>query len=127
MLWVLLLDAVILLGGIFVKYIARFVSATSGECIMKVFGLTCPGCGGTRCVYNFFKGNFAEAFEFNQFVFIMIFYVLILTILLNLRYVFGLQFAEKPVLYMVHPRALIIIAILFLIFGIARNVFILLG
>ena len=116
------LDAVIALGGIFVSNIAQFISSSSDTCFMKYFGLTCPSCGGTRCVYNFFKGNFTEAFGYNQFLFVLIIYVLILVVFLNLRYVFGLEFAKKPIKYMVHPTAVIIIAISFVAFGVIRNV-----
>ncbi len=120
--WVLALDAVIALGCIFISNIARFISSSSNTCLMKLFGLTCPSCGGTRCVYNFFKGNFAEAFGYNQFVFLIIIYILVLTVFLNLRYVFGFEFAKKPINYMVHPTTVIIIAISFVVFGVLRNV-----
>lgn len=119
---VLTLDSVIALGGIFVSNIARFISSSSNTCLMKLFGLTCPSCGGTRCVYNFFKGNLAEAFGYNQFLFVMIFYALALVVLLNLQYVFGLNFPKKPIKYMVHPITLIAIVALYVTFGIVRNV-----
>jgi hypothetical protein len=122
LLGVLALDAAITLLAVFISNIARFISSSSDTCLMKLFGLTCPSCGGTRCVYNFFKGNFTEAFGYNQFVFVMIFYALALVVLLNLQYVFGLNFPKKPIKYMVHPITLIVIVALYVTFGIVRNV-----
>lgn len=119
---VLIADAVTIGGALSVTHIARFISGNSSPCIYKYFGIQCPSCGATRCVYNFFKGNFAEAFQFNQLFFILIILALILLVLLNLRFVFGLKFAEKPLRLAIHPATAVVFVVAFLVFGILRNV-----
>lgn len=44
--------------------------------IRENFHVICPSCGGTRCVTNFVKGNFQQAFQYNPIIFIMICYLL---------------------------------------------------
>ena len=122
---ILSLDAAIVLASIFITYVARFISFISSECLIKRMGYMCPSCGGTRCLYNFFKGNFAEAFGYNQFIFFAIIYALVFVVFLNLRYLFGLRFPEKPIYYMSHPTTIIVLAITYIIFGISRNFFLL--
>ena len=34
----------------------------------RVTGYYCPGCGGTRAVFTFFRGNIVRAFKFHPFV-----------------------------------------------------------
>ncbi len=39
------------------------------ECeIRRVSGLPCPGCGGTRAFYHFFRGEIAQSFRLNPIV-----------------------------------------------------------
>ena len=34
----------------------------------RVTGYYCPGCGGTRAVFTFFRGDIVRAFKFHPFV-----------------------------------------------------------
>ncbi|MCR5452204.1 MAG: DUF2752 domain-containing protein [Lachnospiraceae bacterium] len=49
----------------------------------ELTGLFCPGCGGTRALYAFFRGDFISSFRYHPFVlysavsFIYIIYTLI--------------------------------------------------
>lgn len=36
--------------------------------IRELFGVPCPGCGGTRAVYYLFRGNLAESFRLHAAV-----------------------------------------------------------
>ena len=39
------------------------------ECGMKkIFGIPCPGCGGTRALISIFTGNLLDAVYYNAFV-----------------------------------------------------------
>ena len=39
------------------------------ECeIRRVSGLPCPGCGGTRAFYHFFRGEIAQSFRLNPII-----------------------------------------------------------
>lgn len=38
----------------------------------EIFGLDCPGCGGTRMVLSFLQLDFYQAFRFNPWAFVML-------------------------------------------------------
>lgn len=53
--------------------------------IKEIFGLDCPGCGGTRMVLALLRLDFYQAFRFNPWCFVMIPTVVISYILLYKR------------------------------------------
>ena len=57
------------------------------------------------------KGEFLQAFNYNQFFFIAFCYVAVLLIVLNLAWLFKLKFAEKLLRIMAHYRAVIVFAV----------------
>lgn len=66
---ILVIIAVILfyvLFNAFVEFTGLYILR---ECGMKmVFGIPCPGCGGTRALISIFKGRLLDAFCYNSFV-----------------------------------------------------------
>lgn len=60
-------------AGLFYFMFNAFVEFTGlymlRECFMKtLFGIPCPGCGGTRALISFFTGNLFSAVYYNAFV-----------------------------------------------------------
>ena len=91
------------------------------ECIiLTLTGRQCGSCGGTRCVYNFFTGNFPAAFQFNSFFFFVIIYVILLITLANLAFVFKVKSTEKPLKVIADYRIFIIFATGYFIFTLIR-------
>jgi len=43
----------------------KFLKGTSACAFKSVTGLPCPGCGGTRAVVFFFRGQFGRSFIYN--------------------------------------------------------------
>lgn len=78
----------------------------------KITKLYCPGCGITRMFASIFKLNFKEAFNYNQFVFILLVLYIILTII---RLITKKEIKIPSII-------LYIIIILAIIFCILRNI-----
>lgn len=115
------IDFLVLVFAFFAKNIAYFMMDNLPACFVAEHGYLCPSCGGTRCVYNFFSGNFVTAFVFNPFLFLIIIYFLLLLVLLNLSFIFNNSLANNVLKVITDYRVIILIAVLFGIFGILRN------
>lgn len=82
----------------------------------KIFGIDCAGCGVTRMCLAILKFDFYQAFRFNPFVFI-----LISVFLLYLLYVLICILLKKRY-FKIGFKTFIVIIILFIGFGILRNI-----
>lgn len=85
-------------------------------CIAARLHLPCPGCGGTRCLYNFLTGHFIESFNFNPFIFACIIAAIVIVALFNLSWLFNLKFAEKALQNASNPVFAYGFLIVFIIF-----------
>lgn len=56
------------LAIIFLIFGTEFLNNLSGCRFKEVTGLYCPGCGGTRASFAFFKGHFLQSCFYNPFV-----------------------------------------------------------
>lgn len=82
-----------------------------------LLGLQCPGCGSTRALHQFLKGNWSAAFRLNPVVPLLA-PVLIYSIAVEaLRQAIGNRSWLRPV----PDRVLLLIAILLIGFGVVRN------
>mgnify|MGYP006361498647 CR=1 FL=1 len=117
----LLIDAVLLTLLFFAKDLVLLAMAIIPTCPFVTLGYQCPACGGTRCVFNILKFNFATAFNFNPFVFVLFFYALVCFLAINLYFLFNLKWAQKVYKAMLNPKIIIVFAVIFAIFGIVRN------
>lgn len=118
--FVVALDAAVLLAALCLRSVAGFMINFFPDCFFKsALGIDCPSCGGTRCVYYFFSGDFARSFGMNQFFFIVIIYIILLFLALNLA-VFKLDFARKAVRIIASWQAVVVFAFGYLLFGIIR-------
>ncbi|MBQ7416074.1 MAG: DUF2752 domain-containing protein [Oscillospiraceae bacterium] len=91
------------------------------DCLSMRVGLLCPACGGTRCVRYFFGGQLGAAFLANPFFFVLIWYLSAALVLLNVGVLFGVEPAQRIAKRMTDWHAVIVAAVLFAIFGVARN------
>ena len=119
---VIVLDALALIGLFVLKPLAKLMIDVFPDCFfVRNFGFECPSCGGTRCVFQFFGGNFYESFSLNPLFFLAIIYIIILFVFLNLS-LFKLNFFRRAVKIMASWQAAIGFAVCYLVFGIIRMI-----
>ncbi|MBP3706754.1 MAG: DUF2752 domain-containing protein [Clostridia bacterium] len=117
---IILLDSILLFFAIFAQRIASFMLQKLPDCYFAAHKIPCPSCGGTRCVYNFFSGNILDAFCYNQFIFFLIIYLIIIFAFLNLGYLFKVEWSKMVFKKITHYKVIISIALLYALFGILR-------
>ncbi len=103
----LLLIIYLLLGNYFHLYI---------DCpIKKITGLYCPGCGITRMLLSILKLDFYQAFRYNPLVFISLpFFIFFLLESITTK--------KEPLYNKIPTKIWVIIIIIFVIYGILRNI-----
>ena len=84
--------------------------------ILKYLLLQCPGCGGTRMLNSFIKGDFYQSFRWNPLLFIL----LILLIFYFISFIF--IFIKKKVLLVPSKNLIIMLIVLLLLFMLLRNI-----
>lgn len=82
----------------------------------KIFGIDCAGCGVTRMCLAILRFDFYQAFRFNPFVFI-----LILIFIIYVLYMFVCMILKKKY-FKIGFKTIMIIIVLFIGFGILRNI-----
>ena len=102
------------------KITGLMIDSGVSSCNYMKLGILCPSCGGTRCVKNLAKGRIFDAFMYNQYIFLMITYFVVIVILFNLDYVFNLEFAAKLRKKITDYKVIIMMSIGWAIFGIIR-------
>ena len=119
---ILLLDGVLLVLGLAAKFLASAMIDYLPDCIFARRGITCPACGATRCVRELFSGNWGQAFELHPFLFCLSFYLTAALLLLNIGYLVPQKHCQKAGSAMISPKAIILLSILYALFGIARMI-----
>lgn len=110
------------LGFLLYKHFNPAEHAFFPKCpIKQVSGLDCPGCGSQRAVHFALNGDFSQAFQQNQLLFLLAPYIIL---------GFYLQLVPQPtvgelrlrkVLY--GPRAIQIVLAVIILFTLLRNIF----
>lgn len=118
---IVILDLVLIVGAAFAENIASLMLKDLPDCYFAAHSIPCPACGGTRCVYNFFSFNFATAFSYNQFMFLLIIYVIVITALLNLGHLFKIGWAKNAFKRVTHYEVIIALAVAYALFGVIRT------
>lgn len=109
--------AAILLFPLYLVIIKKINPALTGCALHDMLFLYCPLCGGTRALKALFKLDIASAFLYNPFVFLLAALFITLDVIAFIR----LRRGEQR-LY-VFPRPLwIAFCVLFVLWGILRNV-----
>lgn len=119
--FVLLLDGTLLILAAAAVPVTQWMFRNLPDCAAAEIGLPCPSCGGTRCVQAFFSGDFAAAYSFNPFFFVLIWYLGTALALLNVGVLLEIKWAEKAARIMTGWQAVVIAAVAFAIFGLTRN------
>lgn len=91
-------------------------------CPWTVFGGKCVTCGGTHFVNSILNGRIVEAIEHNIFLFVMLIVLVVSFILINLYWIFNIDFARKILLKIYSISSLIIAVIFMLTFFFIRNI-----
>lgn len=117
---ILLLDGGLLIFALVAKVLASAMIDYLPDCIFARMGLTCPACGATRCVRALFSGHWAQAFALHPFLFCLIFYLAAALLLLNLGYLIPQTHCRKAGSAMISGKTVIMLSILYALFGIAR-------
>ena len=117
---ILLLDLSIILFTVLGGKLVYLMKKYSPVCFFRANGITCPSCGGTRCVENILSGNLSAAFGHNQYFFCLAIYSVMGIVCLNIGYLFNINIARKVSDTMLSYKAIIIWAVIFLFFGILR-------
>ena len=85
----------------------------------ELTGLYCPGCGLTRMIFYLLSFDFYHAFRSNMLMFIIIpFFVVLIA-----DYIVSYIKYNKPLIYKIKPVYWIILLVIAVIFGVARNIF----
>lgn len=119
---ILLLDGLLLAFGLSAKFLAVTMIDLLPDCIFARGGITCPACGATRCVRELFSGHFGQAFRLHPFLFCLCFYLAAAVLFLNVGYLVPQSRCQKIGKTMIGVRAVIILTVLYALFGIVRMV-----
>ena len=105
---ILIVISILLFNGIYIPCIFH-----------EITGLYCPGCGITRLFLSLLTFDFYQAYRYNQLVFILLPFTLILII----DYLFKTLTNKKNILYYkINNKVWYLLIVLTILFGIIRNI-----
>lgn len=119
--YVVIIDLALAMVTLVARWMIGWMLVTMPDCPVTRYGLRCPACGGTRCVRSFLEFRWGQAFFLNPFFFVLIWYVGVALLLLNVGVLWNVRWAQRLSAGMLHWKTVIVIAMLFGIFGIVRN------
>ncbi len=111
--------AIIALAIIFGYYFINLHFGFSIPCLFKEYlGFYCPGCGLTRMLFSLIKLDFKKAFMYNQFMFLLLPFIVGVCIYFMYLYVVG---KKDYILIKIPIYSWIILAIMIILWGLIRN------
>lgn len=116
----LLCDGIILAFVLAAKFLAIAMIDLLPDCFFARFGITCPSCGATRCIRELFSGHFEQAFTLHPYLFCLSFYLVAAFLLLNIGYLLPQKHCQKIGNAMIGGKAIIILSVLYALFGTIR-------
>lgn len=119
---IIITDILIIPILIICEKITEYMLMIDKECPWTVFGGKCVTCGGTHFVNYILNGRFVEAIEYNLFLFVMLIVLVASFILINLYWIFNVDFARKILCKIYSMPSLIVAVIFMLIFFFIRNI-----
>ncbi len=119
---VVLADILAVIFSFFIPYIISIMPTNIGECYFFKHGILCPTCGATRCVYNFFTGNFIAAMHYNLVIFCGIIYALVLLVVLNIHIFKKNRYTSAILKFMISPKTIIVLVLFYIGYGLLRNI-----
>ena len=118
---ILIADALVIPALIFCEWLSNQMLATNSTCAWTLLGGKCITCGGTHFVNTLLNGRLVEAFNHNQYLFILAIFFAISFVLLNLYWLFDLRFVKAALGKMYSIASLIIACVGVLAFLVLRN------
>ncbi|MBQ7328899.1 MAG: DUF2752 domain-containing protein [Oscillospiraceae bacterium] len=115
------MDAAVVPGIYVCRWLLQKMLDRGEPCKWTFVGAKCATCGGTHCVQSFLQGDLAASFVWNPMVFCWILYAIATGVLLNLRYVFHLRWAEHVLKGMYSLRVFYVGLGVFLLYTLVRN------
>ncbi len=115
-------DLMLIPAWIFCEWLSDRMLATNSLCVWARIGGKCVTCGGTHFVNSLLNFQFAEAWQHNEFLFILALYLVISLLLLNLYLLFDSAFAKKALRLLYNIPALILWLAGLILFLLVRNI-----
>ena len=110
------------LGSILLLFLYSILYKKTGfgiPCVIhKITGFYCPGCGITRMLFALFHGEIKKAFMYNQFVFILLPFLIARLIYITYLYIVD---KKDKVLVKIPNYVYIVLLVIVLVWGIIRN------
>lgn len=119
---ILVADALVIPALFFCEWLSDQMLATTSTCAWTLLGAKCITCGGTHFVNTLLNGQFVEAFNHNQYLFLLAIFFAVSFVLLNLYWLFDLRFAKAALKKMYNIPVLIIACVGVLAFLVLRNI-----
>ena len=120
--WILLSDGLLIPFLFLCEWLSDMMLATTSTCAWTLLGGKCLTCGGTHFVNSFLNFRFIEAWQHNEFLFLIAVVLAVSLIMLNLYLLFDLKFA-KAVLKKIYNIPVLIISIsMMFVFILIRNI-----
>lgn len=114
-------DVLLIPGAFFFQWLSGQMLARPSDCPWNYFGGKCVTCGGTHFVNTLLKGQLAEAFHHNQFLFICTVVLALSYILLHLWWLGGSSLAKKALRIVYSIPGLILFCVSMIAFLLIRN------
>ena len=110
----------ILLAGALFLYYHNTSSGLMLACPVRFFtGYYCPGCGAGRACYALLHGEWYQAFRYNPMLIILLPWLMLYYIACGIQWVI---YGKERISLSIPQRIPVLILVLFLIYGIARNI-----
>ncbi len=119
--FIILIDILLLICSFLAPYVCSALIRSETVCYFWKKGILCPSCGGTRCAYFFFTGNFKQALFYNFAVFCGLSLGVFLILLLNVYAFLKNERCIKIIRFFLRPTTLISLAVAYVLFGLFRN------
>lgn len=108
-----------IIGLFFCNFLGLGDSDIKIDCIFHdITGIRCPGCGGTRALFNFFRFNFIKSFKYNFVYTLGYFYIVFIYFRYLYQYLFKKKYSNLHIII-----TIIIFLSAVIIYGVLRNVF----
>ena len=119
--WLLIADFLLIPSGFFFRWLSAYMLSIPKPCPWTLFGGKCVTCGGTHFVNSILNGRFIEAFNHNQFLFLLTVFLLLSYVLLHLYVFFKTDVVKKILRIIFSIPTLIIVLSAMLLFLLLRN------
>lgn len=117
---ILAADAAAALCAVLCRWVAGEMIRWLPDCVFSSYGITCPACGGTRCIMELLSGHWGAAFRLHPVVFCLCFYLAAAGVLLNIGYLIPRPGCQRVGKAMLGVRAIILLSVIYALFGITR-------